>query len=91
LRLPVYISTTKRTGRVMRLTLVWASLIGVVGFLMPAHACERPASSEDVCVDTKGEELRIVIVNVSDACTSTRPLPITHPPKQRTRARPAVE
>jgi hypothetical protein len=32
------------------------------------NACERPASNGDVFFDVRGDELRILIVNVSDPC-----------------------
>lgn len=53
----------------MRLTLVLAYLISITGLLVPAQACERAAEDRDVFLDVRDEELRILIVNVSDTCT----------------------
>jgi len=50
----------------MRWALVLALLIMFAA--SPGQACERPASNGDVFLDVRGDELRILIVNVSDAC-----------------------
>jgi hypothetical protein len=51
----------------MRLALLLA-LLCCWAISPTARACERPAANGDVFLDVRGDELRILIVNVSDAC-----------------------